>query len=251
MMNRRDFFTGLGTLGVVGVAAQALRGSDSESSGGPTASRNRFASAGFGANINPVDSTQTKRLARGGVTLGYIPGSAELVNANAIPGNNFALRNLLGLVNVRAAIGILGYVPSASPTFERVDVTINFAISEPPFYVPFYAWQHVNLPGQYVKSSSPLNFTASVPDAAGITVEFQVKDPLSGRISSGVLYYAIGGSGLGPGIYALAGPSAATGAAPDWSQIAWAEDARSLARVDRMPIDFDYVTLVLSPVSEA
>jgi hypothetical protein len=143
-------------------------------------------------------------------------------------------------------------VPSASPTIERVEVTVNFACAEPPFYAPFsalfHAWQYVNVPGQHVKSSPPLRFTTNVPDAAAIAVNFQVKSPVSGLSSSGALSYPIGGYGLGPGIYALAGPSLNTIGAPDWNQLTWGETAGSpLVRRDGMAIDFDYITLVLSP----
>jgi len=241
-MNRRGFVGGMGALAAAGAAAQALRGPGS----------GFVISDGFSANGNPVGITSLGPSAPGGgLTLGYIPGSAEFLQANTPPVEP-KLSNLWRQAKVRAAIAILGYVPSASPTIERVDVTVNFACAEPPFYAPFsalfYAWQYVKVPGQYVQSASGARFTTNVPDAAAIAVNFQVKSPISGLSSSGALSYPIGGFGLGPGIYALAGPSPTTIGAPDWNQLTWGETAGSpIVRRDGMAVDFDYITLVLSP----
>jgi len=54
---------------------------------------------------------------------------------------------------------------------------------------------------------------------------------------------------LGPGIYALAGPSLATGGAPEWMALTWGERAGTLQRQDGGAIDFDYVAMVLSPTT--
>ncbi|MEO8677308.1 MAG: hypothetical protein ABI569_17155, partial [Casimicrobiaceae bacterium] len=206
------------------------------------------APAGFATNANPVGIIQPNQTASSaGMTLGYLPRSAAFINTWS-PAGDATIRERWGRTNVRAAIQILGFVPSASPTIERIDITVNFALNEAPFFAPFYAWQYVDLPGQHVKSSSPLTFTANVPQAAGIAAAFRLKSAASGVHSSGSLYYQIGGSGLGPGIYGLAGPSATTGLTPDWSQITWGEKAGSLARSDGMAVDFDYVTLIVSPV---
>jgi len=235
-MNRREFVTGLGTLAAAG-SAQALHGPDVRG----------VISGGFGQNVNPVGITQMDQTAPGAVmTLGYIPGSAGFVNTR-LPSEELSVRDRWGLTNVRAAVSILGYFPSASPTIERVDVTVNFAIAEAPYFAPFYAWQYVNVAGQPVKSSAPLTFRTNVPEAASIGVSFRVRSPASGAVASGSLLYSVGGSGLGPGIYALAGPSPAMGGAPDWNQITWGDKAGSLARRDGRAVDFDYITFVLAP----
>ena len=237
-MNRRDFVTGLGSLAATGVAAEAVRGHVSGDA----------ASSGFAANANPVGIVQSNQAGTGaGMTLGYLPRSAAFVNTWS-PAEQGAIPGRWGRTNLRAAIQILGFVPSSTPTIERIDITVNFALNEAPFFAPFYAWQYVDLPGQHVKSSSPLTFTANVPQAAGIAAAFRLKSAVTGVYSSGSLYYQIGGSGIGPGIYGLAGPSATTGLTPDWSQITWGEKAGSLARSDGMAVDFDYLTLIVSPV---
>jgi len=240
-MNRRDFVTGLGSLAASGVAVEALRVHGTADD----------AVNGFHVNANPVGVAQSNEAATGaGMTLGYLPRSAAFINTWS-PSSEATVRERWGRSNVRAAVQILGFVAAAAPTIERIDITVNFALNEAPFFAPFYAWQYVDLPGQHVKSSSPLTFTASVPQAAGIAAAYRLKSAVSGVHASGSLYYQIGGSGLGPGIYGLAGPSAATGVAPDWNQITWGEKAGSLARNDGMAIDFDYVTLVVSPVHAA
>jgi len=240
-MNRRDFVTGLGSLAASGVAVEALRGHAAGEDVG-----------GFAANANPVGIVQSNEAATGaGMTLGYLPRSAAFISTWSPSSGEATIRERWGRSNVRAAVQILGFVAAAAPTIERIDITVNFALNEAPFFAPFYAWQYVDLPGQHVKSSSPLTFTASVPQAAGIAAAYRLKSAVSGVHASGSLYYQIGGSGLGPGIYGLAGPSASTGLTPDWNQITWGEKAGSLARNDGMAIDFDYVTLVVSPVHAA
>jgi len=249
-MNRRGFVTGVGTVAAAGAAAQALRGPGSGSalSGGLHADHRPGGSGEFGAKRNPVGTTRVDQSAPGGgLTLGYIPRSARFANPNALPVEQITLRNFWKVINARTAIGIIGYVPSESPTIERVDITVNYALDEPPFVAPFYAWQYVNVPGQYAKSSSPLSFTAMLPNIAAIDVSFQVRSATTGAIASGSLLYPIGGSGLGPGIYALAAPSPGTGGAPDWDGLTWGDRAGSLARLDGRAIDFDYICLVLSP----
>jgi hypothetical protein len=236
-MNRRDFVSGLGTLAAVAATTEALRG---HLSGEGT-------SGALVPNANPVGIIQTTMTPPGGgMTLGYLPRSAGFVNT-WVPAEERTIGDRWGRTNVRAAISILGYVPSTSPAFERIDITVNFALNEAPFFAPFYAWQYVDLPGEHAKSSSPLTFTASVPNAASIAASFRMKSTIPGGNASGSLYYQIGGAGLGPGIYALAGPSRATGQAPDWNLITWGEIAGSLAREDGGAIDFDYLTLVVSP----
>lgn len=236
-MNRRDFVSGLGTLAAAAAATEALRGHVSGES----------MSGAFAPNANPVGITELNQTAAGeGMTLGYLPRSAGFVNT-WVPSELRTIGDRWGRTNVRAAISILGYVPSTSPRFERIDITVNFALNEAPFFAPFYAWQYVDIAGKYAKSSSPLTFTANVPDAAGIAASFRMKSAGSGDNASGSLYYQIGGAGLGPGIYALAGPSSASGQAPDWTRITWGEKAGSLVREDGGAIDFDYLTLVVSP----
>ncbi len=247
-MNRRGFVAGVGTVAAAGAASQVLREAGVADSGASRAGGVAGPSRAFAANGNPIGTTRMDQGVPGsGVTLGYIPGSARFANPNAQPVEALTIRNLWRVVSARTVIGILGYVPATAPTIERVDITVHFALDEPPFMAPFYAWQHVNLPGQYPKTSSPLSFNANMPNAAAIEVGFRVRSAMDGTIAAGSLYYPVGGAGLGPGIHALAGPSAATGGAPDWNGVTWGDRAGSLARLDGRAIDFDYICLVLSP----
>ncbi len=241
-MNRRGFIAGVGTIAAAGAAAPA--------SGGPTSPA--AASGRFDANADPVGIVRADPSAPGaGLTLGYIPGSAGFANAGAPRTDKLTRRGLWGLGGVRAAIAVLGCVRSAAPTIERVDLTVNFALAEPPYLAPFHAWQYVDMPGRHATASSPLRFTTSVPGAAGIVVSFRVRSPTSGATATGTLEYPIGGSGLGPGLYALAGPSPAAGGPPDWNELTWGEQPGTLARHDGRTIDFDYVTLLLSRTRSA
>jgi hypothetical protein len=247
-MKRRNFVTGLGTVVAAGATAQTLLRSSETSV--VAAASDTLLGHRMRVNHTPVGTAQISQGAAGeALTLGYIDGSAEFL----VQGSKRAehtLRNLWALINMRATIGIQGYVPAASPAFQRIDLIVNFKLNEPPFAAPFYAWQHLDIPGQRRMTSSTLAFTTGVPGAAAISVQFQVKSPISGSVVTGKLDYPIGGAGLGHGIYALAGPSPSTGGAPDWGGVTWARRAGELARHDGGAIDFDYITLALLPALE-
>ncbi len=235
-MNRRDFVGRLGTLAAAGAAMPVLG-----------AQGVGVQSGTFPVNESPLGLTRLDLPAGAGLSLGYIPQSADFVMASALPDEPLTLRQLWAPDRTNTAISILGYVQSAAPTLERVDISVDYALPVAPFRVPFHAWQYVSRPGQCEKCSSPLTFTAGASNAAGLTADFRVKHPTTGEIASGTLHYRIGGSGMGPGIYALAGPSPSTGGAPDWSQLTWGETPGLLRQRDGGAVDFDYVTLVLRP----
>jgi hypothetical protein len=180
----------------------------------------------------------------GGVTLGYVPGSAELAQGADAQRASPLRRNLWGRTT-RAGIAVFGFMASDQPAFARIDLTVNFALAEPPYRAPFHAWQYVGTDGQTPRSSSPLRFTAGVPDGAEISIAFQLRNASTDARTEGVIACPVGGAGLGPGLYALAGPSPATGGAPDWNRLTWGEHPGLLERRDGQPIDFDYVTLLL------
>lgn len=72
--------------------------------------------------------------------------------------------------------------------------------------------------------------------------------PAVGPRTSGFFGFAASGAGpmLKPGVYVLAGPSAATGAAPDLGRYAYTGDQRSPVRESRvLGLDFAYLSFVV------
>ena len=229
-MHRRQFIAGCSALATGGVARAALED-------------RHFA-------VNPLPLGLVHPAAPGApqaLFLGYVPGSAEAQQPEhtaAIP----SWRDLLPAER-RAELSIRRLVPAAQPSICRLDVTIHFALADGSGHVPFHAWQFVATSGAAARQSSPITFSSGVPESALVAIGYRVQHPHSGQMADGVLHYRIGGSGLGPGVYALASPSAATGAAPDWSQLAWQDDQGILVRHDGRAIDFDYLALALAPAT--
>jgi hypothetical protein len=229
-MHRRQFIAGCGALATGGVAHAALQDQ-------------RFA-------INPLPVGLIETADPGvpqGLFLGYVPGSAELqVSELAVTQSGW--RDLLPAER-RAEMSIRRLVAAAKPSIQRLDVTIHFALADASGHVPFHAWQFVAAPGALARQSSPIAFTSGVPESALVAIAYRVQNPYSGQTADGVLHYRIGGSGLGPGVYALAGPSASTGGAPDWSQLSWQDEEGALVRHNGGAIDFDYLALALAPAT--
>ena len=229
-MHRRQFIAGCSALATGGVAHAALED-------------RRFA-----VNPLPVGLVQPARQgAPQGLFLGYVPGSAEVQQA----GQTAAISSWRDLLPAerRAELSIRRLVPAAQPTICHLDITIHFALADGSGHAPFHAWQFVATPGALARQSSPITFSSGVPESALVAIGYRVQHPRSGQMADGVLHYRIGGSGLGPGVYALASPSAATGTAPDWSQLSWQDETGALVRHDGRAIDFDYLTLALAPAT--
>jgi hypothetical protein len=237
-MDRREFLAGVGLIAAGNARAANL------------ATATGRADGVFAVNPQPLGLVRTADAAMAGLSLGYIPGSAEIVLAELTGQTSSPTwRSLLAPRGKRAEMSILRLMPATTPSIRRLGVTINFALAEPPYYAPFYAWQFVAASGTPIRQSSPISFSANVPDSAIVSVDYQVAHPHSGERVGGTLHYRLGGSGLGPGIYALAAPSAADGASPDWTALACGEADGQLVRRDGGTIDFDYLTLALAPLA--
>ena len=237
-MDRRDFLAGVGLITAGNAGAASLATATSHADGA------------FAVNPQPLGLQQTADATAAGLSLGYVPGSAELLLAELTgQASSPTWRSLLTPHGQRAEMSIGRLMPAPTRSIRRIDVTVNYALAEPPYYAPFYAWQFVSTAGAPLRQSSPLSFSSNVPDSAVVSVAYQVAHPHSGELVAGTLHYRLGGSGLGPGIYALAAPSAADGAPPDWSALACGKADGQLVRCDGGLIDFDYVTLALAPIA--
>ena len=126
------------------------------------------------------------------------------------------------------------------PALQSVDVVARFAIDEPPNFVSFLAWSHVE--GTPPRTSSPIDFTALAPDRAALEVSYVLSPGIAGPSArSGQLYLPIGGTGLGPGIYVMTTPSASTGVTPDIQNFSYSGNSRSPIIVRHgTPLDFDH-----------
>lgn len=104
-------------------------------------------------------------------------------------------------------------------------------------------WSHA--PQHAGGTSSPALFTAHESAFAGFEV---THSSTTGPTTSGVFAFAASGAGpqLKPGIYVLAGPSAATGSAPDLSRYGYTGDKRAPVRESQvLGLDFAYLSFVV------
>lgn len=126
------------------------------------------------------------------------------------------------------------------PALQRVDVVARFAIDESPHFVSFLAWSH--LEGSPARTSSPIKFTALVPDRAALEVNYVLSPGIAGPSArSGQLYLPIGGDGLAPGVYVMTTPSATSGIVPDIQDFSFSGSSRAPLTVRRgVPLDFDH-----------
>jgi hypothetical protein len=104
-------------------------------------------------------------------------------------------------------------------------------------------WSHA--PMKRGGTSSPVLFTAHDDAFAGFEITHA---PSAGPTTSGFFGFMAGGFGpqLKPGVYVLAGPSAATGVAPDLARYAYTGDVNAPVRENRaLGLDFAYLSFVV------
>ncbi len=104
-------------------------------------------------------------------------------------------------------------------------------------------WSHA--PQHAGGTSSPALFTAHESAFAGFEV---THSSATAPTTSGVFAFAASGAGpqLKPGIYVLAGPSAATGSAPDLSRYGYTGDKHAPVRESQvLGLDFAYISFVV------
>ena len=104
-------------------------------------------------------------------------------------------------------------------------------------------WSHA--PMRSGGTSSSVLFTTHDDAFAGFELTHL---PAAGSRTSGFFGFAASGAGpaLKPGVYVLAGPSAATGTAPDLARYAYSGDLRAPARKSRvLGLDFAYLSFVV------
>ena len=104
-------------------------------------------------------------------------------------------------------------------------------------------WSHA--PKRLGSTSPSVLFTAHVDAFAGFEI---THTPAVGAVTSGYFSFAGAGNGpqLKPGVYVLAGPSAATGVAPDLAHYAYTGDARHPVRASRvLGLDFAYLSFAV------
>ena len=104
-------------------------------------------------------------------------------------------------------------------------------------------WSHA--PMRSGGTSQPVLFTAHDDAFAGFEI---THTPALGSRTSGFFGFAASGAGsvLKPGVYVLAGPSAATGLAPDLGHYTYTGDKRAPVRASRvLGLDFAYLSFVV------
>lgn len=104
-------------------------------------------------------------------------------------------------------------------------------------------WSHA--PMKRGGTSPPVLFTAHDDAFAGFEVTHM---PQAGPTTSGFFGFMASGFGpqLKPGVYVMAGPSAATGVAPDLARYAYTGDANAPVRENRvLGLDFAYMSFVV------
>jgi hypothetical protein len=234
-MNRRDFIAGVGALAATAAAARVIGGS-----------RAILVSGSFAPNVQPLGTITIDQSYRGAaMALGYVPGSAEeilsRVSKQMFGEDNGSARTITG-----ARVSVRGLVQQSNSSLERLEVLADFDHADLSSTTCF-AWQFSAESGKLPLVSKPVSFNTAVDESVALVLPFSFRDVTSGAMSSGSLQYPIGGRGLGPGVYAVATPSLANGQMPDWSALMLGDNAGELARNDGGTIDFDYLTLVVSP----
>ena len=104
-------------------------------------------------------------------------------------------------------------------------------------------WSHA--PERLGGTSQSLLFSAHEQAFGGFEI---THIPAIGARSSGLFAFAASGSGpqLLPGVYVLAGPSAATGVAPELGRYAYSGDRHAPVRANRvLGLDFTYLSFVV------
>ncbi len=232
-MDRRKFFSGVGTLAAAGAAAKFLVPEENsltkQQAAAPAALHVQHAKAALAP------------------AFGRLPGSGHWVLEGFDP-PVYELAYKLGVSAYdRAEMVVLGYQAGAQPSFQSLNLTVTYRLAEAPNYAPFYAFRlGLGSDGQ-VQSSLPTRFDISVPDGGLLGWSYRFDAARFGSEAWGSAAYPLGGFGIGPGIHVIAGLSAETGLPPDLSQFTWTETPGVLKRIDGGPVDFDYLCLLLQP----
>jgi len=232
-MDRRKFFSGVGTLAAAGAAAKFLSSEDTASvkqqATVPTASHSQHAKAALAP------------------AFGRLYGSEQWVLEGLDP-PVYELAYKLGVSTYdRAELVVLGYHPGAQPSFQSLNLTVTYRLNDAPSYAPFHAFRLWLGSDGRVQSSLPNRFDISVPDGGMLGWSYRFDSGRFGNDAWGSAAYPLGGFGIGPGIHVIAGLSAETGLPPDLSQFSWSETPGVLKRSDGGPVDFDYLCLLLQP----
>lgn len=224
-MDRRHFLTAFG-LAATGPVAAAVN-----------------LQAAAQAAVFPVNGEPLGLLDSGG-----LPGADGLLSLGYLPGSGESLVAARAAATPEAAeISIYRMVSAPLRTIEALAVTVHFPVAGPVSHVPYFAWQYAGGLGDTPRQSSPVSFSVALPQGAVMSLDYGVRVPGQAQNQGGSLTYRLGGTGLGPGVYVLAGPSAATGRTPVWADLVGAGDPGKLARRDGAPIDFDYLVIDVAP----
>lgn len=232
-MDRRTFFSGVGGLAAAGAAARFLATEAVTESGTmPPA---------------PVAMSASHAHAQAQIAFGRLSGSDRWVLEELDP-PVYELAYKLGVSGYdRAGLAVLGYRPGPRPSFDHLELVINYRLSEPPYQAPFHAFRLLTRQGERPRASLPMQFDIGVPDGGTLGINYRFDQQRFGPAAWGAASYALGGFGLGPGIHVIAGLSAETGLPPDLLQFTWSETPGLLKRLDGGEVDFDYLCLLLQP----
>ena len=272
-MNRRTFLAGVGTLGTLGtVATTGVVPHESVS----VASRAAADTSALTASSRVAREVSAVGAPRSGITLGYLPGSANLF------GGALAYRSKLdGAIPLRWSDWKEAHLNRGSPSFKAtrlVDISIgvlhrsnpaasavkglavvaHFAIDDAPYFAAFDAWRHETIgSGATTRSTQLITFTAVVPNCLTLEVNYTLDASRVANViaPAGTLSFSVGddrtpGAGLATGLYVLAAPSASTGVEPDFRDYVFSGDPRApiADQASRAP-DFDYVTVAIRSVA--
>lgn len=263
-MDRRAFLTGVGTIGAASAAGWATVEHEARS-----ARAAGLAAAAGVPHLGPVQRAAQRNAARPGLSVGYLLGSATLLDYTARGQRWDYLANQMRWATWYPSLSLpvfhdrldvaIGKLQSAqveaSPNLTRsLEVVAHFALDVSPHFAPFNAWRYDGaIAGKRARATSPLAFEAGMPDRVGLQVNyaFDRGSLVPGLAESGVVYLPIGArNGPGTGIYVLASPSRVTGALPDFTEYRFSGDLIApLIRNTAGTPDFDFVTLTIAPVA--
>jgi len=202
-----------------------------------------------------------------GLVVGFLPGSAELLEYAAMGRALGPLASRMRWARWDASlsrqsfesradvsIGVLQRAQGAAAApgmLRALEVVAHFALDDAPYFAPFGAWRYeaAGLSSKHGTATSPLTFDAAMPDRVGLQVNYSLSAAMlaPGTIDSGMVYLPLGArDGPGFGLYVLAGPSHGSGAQPDLSDYFFSGDLRAplLRSAGSLP-DFDFVTLTV------
>jgi hypothetical protein len=261
-MDRRGFLTGAGTLG-----AAAAGGWATMEIGARSARAEGLAKAA-GVGRQAAKAAGPGAALAQSVTVGYLPGSAGLLEC-AARGQEWpqlatqmrwaAWEPWLALPifdsRVDVSLGRIQHAQVSMPSsLLSLEVVAHFAIDKAPYFAPFIAWGYqAAFRGKRASWTSPITFEAGMPDRVGLQINYALDrtQALARLASGGTVYLPVGGrDGAGTGIYVVATPSRVTGALPDFTEYTFTGDMiQPLRRNTGGTADFDFVTLTIAPVA--